>query len=186
MKFYRLDNDPDLFDRWHLEEPRLKEVDDYDFWPLIAGVDVKPIDGLKIPIQEAGAHLSFTMAAFDIPVVATGIIEQMAKVDFKGVSSVPCTVEGERESFSILVVPRLVKCVDEGRCHCTRWVASDGRPDRVGQYRMIVDLKIKAEAVPQEVDIFRVDGWNVALIVSERMRTAIESVDPPGLKFYPV
>jgi len=186
MQFYRVDNDPDLEHRWYLEEPRFKEVDDFDFWPLIAGVKVEAVGGLRVPIQEDGPVLPFTFAAFDIPVVRNDIIGRMSSVDPQGVDSLPCLIPGSSGDYSILIVPRLVECVDEQRSHCTRWTAADGRPDKVGQYRMIVDLRIRGSAVPAGIDIFRVSGWNVALIVSERMRSAIEAVDATGLKFYPV
>ena len=49
-----------------------------------------------------------------------------------------------------------------------KWTLDDHRPDKVGQYRMIVKLVIDS-ARTGDASIFRVSGWRVAVIVSSQL-----------------
>ena len=51
---------------------------------------------------------------------------------------------------------------------------------------MVTRLRIDVSRVPRDADIFRVEGWLVALIVSERLKAAMEAVGCRGAKFVEV
>jgi hypothetical protein len=98
------------------------------------------------------------------------------------IQRVPVTVEGQGAEFEILNVCELVQCVDERRSLLTKWTAADGRPEKVGQFRMIAKLKINPAAASGH-HIFRVAGWPIALIASEEVKKLLEARDVSGLKF---
>jgi len=63
-----------------------------------------------------------------------------------------------------------------------RWGAADGQPDKVGDYGMLVDLRINAEAEGGH-QIFRIAGWPVALIVSQDVKNLCEKLGGTGLSY---
>jgi hypothetical protein len=62
------------------------------------------------------------------------------------------------------------------------WGPEHGVPDRIGDYRNVVGLKIDAAKVAG-ANIFRPWGWTGVLIVSERIKLALEEEDMVGPKF---
>jgi hypothetical protein len=77
------------------------------------------------------------------------------------------------------------ECIDESRSVFVKWGVGDGRPDKIGQYRQVSTLRINPTRV-DILDAFRLDGWNVALIVSETIRLAFERQKITGVRFLPV
>lgn len=112
----------------------------------------------------------FYLAAFDVPVVSQRFGALLASIAKDDVQLIPVTVMSAPGYF-ILNSLRRLKCLDESRSLFTKWEPADGRPDRAGQYRMIVELKVVV-ASSEHADIFRIDGWDVPLIVSETIRQA--------------
>jgi len=65
------------------------------------------------------------------------------------------------------------------------WKPEDGRPEKVGSYRVIDDLRIDPSKV-QGAHLFRPWGWLVALIVSEELKVAMEALGGIGPDFVEV
>lgn len=61
----------------------------------------------------------------------------------------------------------------------------DEQPERVGEYRLVSGMRIDPTKVG-DAHIFRPWGYNVALIVSEDLKNAMEAVGITGTKFEPV
>ena len=59
------------------------------------------------------------------------------------------------------------------------------RPDKVGQYRGFVRLRVDPIAL-QGRHVVRPWGWHVALIVSEQVKRAVEAIGRDGTVFRPV
>jgi len=58
----------------------------------------------------------------------------------------------------------------------------DGRPDKIDSYRMVAKLRINLSKV-QGVNLFRVRGWDVPLIVSGEIKEKIEKNRFVGVVF---
>lgn len=67
-----------------------------------------------------------------------------------------------------------------------KWTEEDDRPDKLGDYRQVINLTLSPELIPPGIDIFRVAGWTVALIVSETVKLAMEATGCAGAVFEPV
>ena len=94
----------------------------------------------------------------------------------------PVTIGSFAFGYSILNVVCSEACVDETRSEVTRWKPQDFRPDKVGKYRMISDLTID----PARADgrhIFRIEDFELALIVSEQLKLAVERMPNLGVVF---
>jgi hypothetical protein len=79
-------------------------------------------------------------------------------------------------------VATTIKCVDEKESDIMWWTEADERPDKIGQYRMITKLKIVPDLV-QESQMFRVEGWEIALVISETVKVALEKRGVAGIRF---
>jgi hypothetical protein len=73
--------------------------------------------------------------------------------------------------------------LDENRSQFTKWTVNDHRPDLAGEYRMVVNLKVVGSAIPSDAHIFRIKGWLVGLIVSDKVKRAMELAGCLGAKF---
>ncbi|MGT2512646.1 imm11 family protein [Cupriavidus basilensis] len=85
------------------------------------------------------------------------------------------------EPFEILNVLDIVDCVDEEKSDFSRWTEEDGRPDKVGDYRMNV-LRVNADKVAGH-GLFRVKGWQIALVCSQRIRDLLIEHGVTGVRF---
>ena len=117
-----------------------------------------------------------------MPVVTPEICRSLASVAGEAVQCIPVIVDPSLERFEILNVLDLVECVDEERSEITKWTEDDGRPDKIGHYRMITKLVLNEKKISDH-RIFRVAGWEVALIVDENIKLSLERKKVSGIRF---
>ena len=118
----------------------------------------------------------------DRDVRARSMIRTIAGPD---VQEIPIAVDGH-EGFEVLVATRTVSWLDEGRSRSMKWAAEDDRPDRLGRYRMVTELHVRGDAIPSDAHFFRIEGWSIALIVSQVREAAARwlTAAPGGRKRY--
>lgn len=182
-RFYRLLSDMKLPDRWFLRGPvgpGGTEIDPRDF------TECRPLDvagPLRIPLRRKGVELGFTLADFGMPVVWRSVVDALAELDPGAFQRFPVTVEGSGGEFDIVNVLAKVLCLDESRSEVSYFTEADGRPDLVGQYNMVLNLHVDPEVIGDH-HLFRIDGWEVAIIVSEAAKRILERAK--GAVFEPV
>jgi hypothetical protein len=175
MRVFELDSDLQIRDRWYLRAPRIK-----------GGLDVNPeiftqaeharIDGeLELPLRRPGKPLDFTLADFSMPVIRRELGIRLLEVAGESVELIPVEVEGQTKSFCVLNVLAAARCLDETRSEVTIWTEKDGRPEKVGQYRMVLNLHVRPNCHPHP--IFRLSGWEASIIVTEPVAEILK----PGL-----
>ncbi|WP_395847663.1 imm11 family protein [Cystobacter fuscus] len=131
----------------------------------------------------AGQPLDFSQAAFGIPIVHVRVESVFIELAKNDVQFFPVEIEGCSDQYRILNVTRVVKCIDDHASEEVRyWKPEDGRPEKTGQYRAVYGLRIAPSKV-DDAKVFRTWGWTVALIVSEQLKDALESVGATGTKF---
>ena len=87
------------------------------------------------------------------------------------------------DQYCILNVLRVVECIDDARCtEVEYWLPQDGKPEKTGTYRGVIGLKIDPGRVGGS-QIFRPLGWQIALIVSEEIKEALEGLGTTGMAF---
>jgi hypothetical protein len=101
------------------------------------------------------------------------------------VQLIPADIEGQPEQYLILVATRLIRCIDEKASRILFWTDKDGEPDRVGQYRDVRDMHVDKAKVGN-AKVFRPDGWEVALIIAEEIKDAMENMGAAGTRFQEV
>jgi hypothetical protein len=186
VRYFRVLHDNTRFaDRWFLDEPRAKtgeEIDAREFRYGRCYVGPPPVN---VPIQVVGRKVAFNLAAFDMPVV-TDEIARLVETSASGEGEYfPVKIGFSLSGYAILNAIFREACVDETRSEVERWKPEDDRPDRVGRYRMVYDLTIDPSRTHNR-HIFRIEDFEVALIVSEKLKEALELIPDLGIVFQPV
>jgi hypothetical protein len=187
MKYYELLSNMRLRGRWVLADPVDEHGQEVDPWQFDNGSFLHPQDKLVLRQARPGSALDFSFTTLTIPVVHGRVVSLCERLGLqKQVQFLPAQVEGQTEPYFILNALRIVRCIDDARCEEVRyWRPEDGDPDKVGQYRVVAGLRIDPSTVGDS-HIFRPWGWSVALLVSERLKQAMEEEGITGTKFVEV
>lgn len=179
MNYFELFDDVTVPHRWHLgiislpdgAEPRLR-----------AGIRLDPILRPVASVTNPGRVLEFSLTSFGVPVATRPLAEELAAIAGPDVQVVPIEIGGQAGMVAVNVL-RVIKCVDETESEFIKWTAQDHRADLAGQYRQITRLVLDRAAIPSDAHVFRIEGWLVALIVSQFAKQAMERVGCYGARF---
>jgi hypothetical protein len=133
-------------------------------------------------VSHAGAALDFCLTSFAVPVARRQLGQAIAPIAGRDLQRLPIEISG-CAGFEVLNSVRVIKCLDERLSKFTKWTEKDHRADLAGQYRMVTRLKIDLRLLPTSAHFFRLEGWRIALIVSERVKSAMENAGCLGAKF---
>ena len=109
----------------------------------------------------------------------------LAKRAAGDVQLIPADIEGWPEQYFVLVATRLIRCIDEQASRILFWTPEDGEQDRIGQYRDVRDMRVDRAKVGN-AKVFRPEGWQVALVVSEEIKDAMDAMGTTGTRFQEV
>jgi hypothetical protein len=185
-QYFKLTDNMRIRHRWHLRVPRDAQGLEVHPWQFFEGSKLEPQGIIRFSVEPTGEALDFTLNSFAIPVVHQRVVELFEHQRIPDVQFIPAQVEGHAGPYFILNTLRTVRCIDDARCEEVQYFTpEDGQPDRVGHYRAVSGMRIDPARVG-DAHIFRPWGWNVALIVSEDLKDAMEAVGITGTKFEPV
>lgn len=184
MKYFDLFDDMSIPGRWALRSPVDERGQRIDPWQFDEGRPLY-LEGMPtLPLARPGRALDFTSTGHAVPIVSEKVAGLLGKLDLlKQVQLLPTRVEEQAESFFILNVLRVIRCIDDARCREVQyWMPEDGQPEKVGEYKVVSGLRIDASKVG-DAHIFRPWGWRVAIIVSEHLKQAMEQQGIIGADF---
>jgi hypothetical protein len=179
MRYYRLLDDLYIPNRWHLGDVSASGVDMKASLDSLSYLATNTVD---VEISSDGSPLDYSHTAFGVPVAKTRLAQAVGEVSPLEVQRIPARV-GPYGQYEVLHCIRSVACLDENRSTTLKWLPGDHRPDKVGQYRMVIDLRVDAGRIPTDAHFFRIEGWAVALIVSARAKECMHAVGCFGAKF---
>jgi uncharacterized protein DUF1629 len=174
--------------RWHVSTPDVDENgQEINPWQFKRGEVIKLEAAPLLHMDPPGNPLDFTLTGLTIPLVNGRVVSLFERLGFdREVQFIPTRVEGFSEPYFLLNALRVIRCIDDARCEeVLHWLPEDNRPDKVGQYRDIGGLKVDPEKIG-DADVFRPWGWTVILIVSERVKQALEQEGITGTRFIEV
>ena len=189
LRYYDLYDNVYIPGRWHLRMPLHEEEgreELFDAWRFKEGRLLSIEKPILISMKPAGIPLEFSHA-LGVPIVHRRVVSLFERLGLqKEVQFIPVEVEGQTEPWFILNALQTIRCIDDARCEeVLYWLPEDNRPDRVGEYRNVVRLKVDPAKLG-EAHIFRPWGWKVILIVSEHVKRAMEAEGITGTKFIEV
>ncbi|MFP2912649.1 imm11 family protein [Pyxidicoccus sp. 3LFB2] len=182
-RLFKLYDDVYAPDRWELKGPvdaEGREPD--DVWQFTGGHPVKDPGPLWMKYDIPGRPLDYSHGGLDVPIVHTRVAEVLTRLAPQDVQLLPVQVEEQTDPYFILVVSRLVRCIDEKASRIQRWLPEDGVPEKVGQYSSVRDLHIDRSRVG-DAQIFRLQDWEVVIIVTEELKEALERSQATGMTF---
>jgi len=183
MMYYRIVFDSQKDDAWFIHGPFEQNgslVDDQFFRTCLIYSDFR--SELRYRIRHNGESTSFTFASFDVPVINDQISHVFLECNPKDIQLISVKIEGKVGQYWILNVLKEVSCLDEKNSTIMWWKPEDGRPDKVGQYRMITKFKLDRQRIG-DTRIFRLGGWKVALIVNDQLKQKLEQAGISGVRF---
>ncbi|MFY0563898.1 imm11 family protein [Archangium lansingense] len=190
MKYYEVYDNKYIPGRWHVRMPLHDETEGgeewFDTWRFNEGRVLEIERPIRLSVKPAGVALEYT-ESMGIPIVHRRVASLFERLELqKEVQFIPVEVEGQTEPWFILNALQVIRCIDDARCEeVLYWGPEDGEPDRVGEYQNVRGLKVDPEKVGS-ANIFRPWGWLVVLIVSERVKSAMEQEGITGIKFIEV
>ncbi|MBZ0143936.1 MAG: hypothetical protein K8F56_10165 [Rhodocyclaceae bacterium] len=180
--YYRLIDDVNLSGRWHLGEVAVQDTPEFN---TFEGGELPSDLRAVAEIARHGRALAFCLTSFAVPVASTALGRAVCSVAGREVQQIPTCIGGD-SGFVVLHAKNLYDCLDESRSEFVKWTASDHRSDLAGHYRMVTSLSIDSSRVPSDAQVFRIARWSIALIVSERVKRAMEFAGCLGAKFQKV
>ncbi len=185
-QYYELIDDRRSLSRWHLGGPLDGSGQEIDPWQFREGLNLAFEGVPRFPLDEPGEALDFSWAAFAIPVVHDRFARLFQQLRVADTQFIPAQVEGHEGTYFILNALRIIRCIDDARCtEVQYWKPEHKQPEKLGQYRSVVGLRIDPSKVG-DARIFRTWGWRIALIVSDDIKQAIESAGLSGARFVEV
>lgn len=186
-RYYEMYIDVHVPGQWTIRSPVNARGEKLIPWEFMQGRSVHLEEEPFVPLFYPGLALDYSESGRGIAVVSQRLAHLWTRLGFqKEVQLIPARVEGQMERFFILNTLHVIRCVDEARCQAvTFWEPQHGNPEWIGQYRNVRGLKIDPMPVG-DINIFRPWGWAIALIVSERVKLAMEEEGISGARFVEV
>lgn len=181
MRYYKLADDVAIPGRWHLSTIETSDGQE----PLLADAVRCDCPSLRARVSARGTELDFCLTSFAVPVARSSLARAIAGSANGDVQRIPLSIAGH-DGFEVINAVRVINCLDESRSEFTKWTVNDHRPDLAGQYRMVTRLRLRSDAIPVDTHVFRIEGWLVALVVSESVKAAMETAGCFGAKFVEV
>jgi len=198
-EFFELDGHVNLPGTWYLDDlydSAGQRFDERDFTyglPIELGppmrlalydtdtmVDVVP--PLMVTVPRDGTPTDYTLAGIDMPVITRRVGELLGRLAGTEIQRIPVRVDGHDEQYEILNVISVVPCIDTKRSRIMWWTEADGRPDKVGQPRMISKFVLDRAALTGH-NILIPKEWRVVVLVSEVLKVALEEAGVTGVRF---
>jgi hypothetical protein len=182
-RFFEMYDDVNVPERWHLTGPfDAQGQEPNDVWQFTRGQPVTHPRQLKMHLDVRGRPLDYSHGGLNIPIIHARVAEVLAKLAPGDVQLLPVEVEEQSDPYFILVVTRLIGCIDEGASRIERWTPEDGIPEKVGQYMSVRDLHLDKSQIGN-ARVFRLKNWKVLIIVSEEIKEALERIQASGVQF---
>lgn len=182
-RFFKLYDDVYAPRRWHLAGPfDAQGLEPEDVWQFTGGHPVKDPGRLYMRYHVRGRPLDYSHGGLSVPIVHARVAEVFTRFAPQDVQFLPVEIERQSEPYFILVVTRLIPCIDEKASKIERWTMEAGIPEKVGQYSSVWHMRIDKARVG-DARVFRPEGWEVAIIVSHHIKAALEHIQATGVKF---
>nr|WP_095992137.1 DUF1629 domain-containing protein [Cystobacter fuscus] len=158
----------------------------FDVWRFSKGRYLTIEHPIRMRVMPNGTALEFSRA-FGIPIVHRRVVALFERLGLqREVQFIPVEIDGQSEPFFLLNALHIIRCIDDARCDEVFYRGpEDGEPDRVGHYKNVRGLKVDPARVG-DANIFRPWGWTVVLIVSERVKLAMDEEGITGTYFVEV
>lgn len=184
LNYFELENDMGILDRWELGDPI--DGSGQEIWNghFSRGLPLSIQLPVRIGMYARGRDLDFSTTALGVTVIhdkVKTLFEQLGLQD--QMQLIPITVDEHPDRYYLLNLLRTIRCIDDERCEEVGYrTVEDGYEDGIGEYYKVVGLRIDPSKVGN-AELFRPWGWPVSIIISERVKKAMEEAGVTGTRF---
>lgn len=168
--------------QWFIGDPVDAEGKAWDPREFTYGRPVDIAAPVTLSVIEKGRPVSFSLGPFHLPVITQELAGVVAAVAGPDAQLIPATVSGRDQPYHILNVVRQVDCIDDGLTIGKRSKEDESPRSKAGDFMYIVELGLDIDKVG-DAQIFRPIGWNVAMVLSSVLQTALEQTGLSGVIF---
>jgi len=180
MKYFDLVDEMTSIRRWHVGEIFLP---DGSAPVLVDGTRLNDPRRLRADIHHVGYVLDFCLTSFGVPIATKAVANAITSIVGLDLQCLPITISGQ-SGMMVLNALRVIRCIDERRSEFLKFTEDDPvRPDLAGRYRSLPKMVLDRGAIPADAHFFRIKDWEIALIVSEVVKNAMERVGCYGAEF---
>ena len=187
MKYYRLRDDINFPDRWYLGD-----VMHVDNW-LYRNPPVEFMEPGKssLEIYQDGNEIDFTLTErYSVPIVSESFLKALSGLEeidkpYHHVVFNEVDIVGKSllNKYFAMVIETQIDCVDELQSDFKKYEINDPvRPDLAGEYSAFFNLSIDVDKT-NDMHIFRIKEYLSAIIVSEKVKSRLESSSITGVVF---
>lgn len=180
MRYFRMLDNLKIPERWFLENVNFETED--DIWKYIG---LGEMDSIQKNLQAewaAGTRpLDLTMGEFELLIANKQAAELFTEQE---VQKIPIKIVGKEDcQYYVLVIRKEIDCVDTVNSEFSTWeVGNDIRPDLAGSYEGFTKLVVDPSTLVN-INICRIKGFNVAIIVNEVIKEQFERQNFIGVSF---
>jgi uncharacterized protein DUF1629 len=159
-----------------------KEILGGKFWK---GIYFESSQRITVIPNVFGRPVDYTQTAFGVPIVSSVLADVVQSFGPETIQRIPAVVDVFKTGYEILNILTVLECVDLERTIVERYTEHHGSPSKVGQIHTLMNIAL----VPERVEghhIFRLAELKLIIIVSEKLKVALEEHGFTGLKFIPV
>ena len=174
MSFYELSDAINFPNRWYLGD-----VTFADNWELAHSVD--PEREYEVQVCRDGSEMDFTFnEAYGVCIVSKKFKETLSGISDIQFAKANIIGSASKTEFYIMSVPNEVECIDEVKSEFQKFEVDDPvRPDKAGEYRGFYKMVVNPDKCV-DMNIFRVKGFSIAIIVSAIVKQKLESTGVSG------
>ncbi|WP_306440911.1 imm11 family protein [Corallococcus aberystwythensis] len=152
-------------------------------WQFRMGKPSSWLERVRVPVKIPGTALDYSHAAFSIPVVTSRVASIFERLAPNDVQLFPVDIEGQPDDFFILNAIRRVNCIDDEASEEARyWTPGNGIAEKVGTYISVWGMRIDTSRLGS-ARVFRPLHWEVALVIPEDIKLALEAIGATGVQF---
>lgn len=179
MTYFRLRAEPDISRQWIVDEI----VDSAD--TLLHPFDSDPTQlrgTLSAEVARAGIQLPWSENVFGVPVAESRLASAMRMLAPSELVMLPLNLKATG-TYCAVMLTRKLECLDTQRSRYDVYTEDDQRPDFLGQPKTMIRLRIVPAAVPSAAHMFRVSTYEMAIVVSAKMRDVMIATGCRGASF---
>ena len=171
--------DPRIADQWHLSAPRDVAGDEIRGYHFTLGRPYSGPQPATIPIYREGRSLEVSFGAEKIVVASNRAKAALEVIAAQDCQFFEVAIPRMTQPWHILNAIHLVDCFDESKSRFSPGPADGER------YALVTRLVIDPTRVRGQ-QLFRVQRWDVDLIVSDAVKAVIEQIPNHGVRFIQV
>lgn len=179
--FFKITMDDE--NRWHLQIlDSFADGSAVDIWAYRCKTlpNPKPV---PVRIQIEGTQVDFNPTVFSAIVASRRMAEAIEAIAPNDIQRIPALVEGGQGDWEVVNILPCIDCIDSERSLIQYYPTN--HPTKAGKPRGIIRLVID----PSRVDghhVFHPKDWEVAVIVSDVVKDALERISASGIEYIPV